>query len=219
MECKYILSILFFLLVGFVNGQTYIGPVLGIERTNIQPGSTHPSIEHFIPNDIGTDRTNNIKAGIRIEQYFSKQFSLTLSGTYSKIKYHRMRPDGFSGPSTLTDNSYKRQEYAVLMNYNVWNALYFGAGGSFSKHNELKGGDDIWGDNQKEYGVLFATYYRYRNFVAELRYNHGFLLKESLEDKHVFMRPTRSLSLSVSYLFQVLGPIKRNGKAMDCPTF
>ena len=209
---------LFFIAPFISNSQTFIGVSVGGEYTSLEPGYRQPPFPKYYPDEIGVETSMSFNYGLRLEQYFTEKYSIVISGFYTNKNFHSLSPDAFL-PAHLEDNSIKKQEYALVFNKEILNKLYLGIGGSYSTLNEWKRYEMILGDNKREYGGIINVYYRYRNFVAELRYNHGLLLKERPEDKLVFMRPTRSLSLSVSYLFQVLGPIKRNGKAMDCPTF
>ena len=207
-------------------GQTYVGPVLGCEYSFIDPGAKifdESEVGYYVLDIAETGKTRAdhevfaYTIGLQAEQYFGKRWYTSLSWLYSKKEFNHYT-NGFSG-TIISDQEYQKISYLFEINHLLYKGIGIGIGMGHNRLNQFKSNGILVGNNKREYGGLFSISYRYKAFSAELRYNHSWNLKEQWDDTLIFMRPTRSLSLSVSYLFQVLGPIKRNGKAMDCPTF
>ena len=94
-------------------------------------------------------------------------------------------------------------------------------GGTYSIFTKPKRDERPSGFNTKsEYGALVSSSYRYKGLVVNLRYLHSLDVIEPDEDTLIFLSPTKSIILSLSYVIEIISPRKwQKSSRTDCPKF
>ena len=82
---------------------------------------------------------------------------------------------------------FDHQTYSIDFNWNPFNNLYLGLGGTYSFFNSYEPEGIASGFNAKsEYGAVVGASYRYKGLVLNLKYLHGLNVKEPKEDTLIF---------------------------------
>ena len=215
----FILIVICFLSLNFASTQTTIGLSIGGDYMSIAPGLFHPDTQERVKFPNTENSTNSLLFGGVIEQHLSKRSYLSLSAFFSR-KSITQTSRGYVGP--IYDKiKFDHQTYSIDFNWSPFNNFYLGFGGTYSVFIKSKRDERPTGFNTKsEYGALIGASYRYKGLVVNLRYLHSLDVIEPDEDTLVFLSPTKSVALSVSYVIEIISPRKwQKSSRTDCPKF
>jgi len=196
--------------------QTYLGPTIGYEFSNIRKGE-RAGIDIYLV-DTGFV-TRSFIYGIVLEQQLSNKFYLSLNSTYSKkqIDAHifELAPtDGFQ---------FKYWRNTVVLKYTPAKNWYVGIGPGLGFITDVRtiytnGGavpnSGLWRRYNTEYAAGLVVGYHHKRWLFELSWWKGL---EFAHDYSNFIKPIESISVAVNYLMKV--PWINPGKRIDCPRF
>lgn len=212
-------------------GQTYIGPVLGIEHTKLYTDEDYraafnPESSH---NPTGEITTQQPLFGINVEQHLSNRFFLQGNFYFSKRKYfNEFRHYSYSKLGI----TYQHFNGAVSLNWRMLERWTVESGIYQYQHSNLKiinttytnsntyDSTYVFDYREKAYGVLLGASYRYPNYVVQLRYYHFIEVTKRHNNMQLGeqIHPPYSLTLSFGYLFKVIDN-KKGRSRVDCPRF
>lgn len=158
--------------------------------------------------------------GIRMEQHFSKKTFLSLSALFSNRKFE-YKERGFA--QFITQRTYfNYQEYSLTTNWAILPSWYISMGANYAIFNDFVDADkiNVGADNKRQLGIIIGSSFRYKGLILDFLYNHGVSIKERQEDTLVFLNPTKSFSLRLSYIFEILKAREwQKSSRTDCPKF
>ncbi len=215
----FILIIISFLALNFSFTQTTIGLSIGGDYMSIAPGLFHPDTQERGKFGNTDNSINSLLFGGVIEQHLSKRSYLSLSAFFSKKSFTDVS-NGYV--QTIYDKiEFGHQVYSIDFNWSPFKNFYLGIGGAYSfftnfNENGIYSGSEL----KNEYGAMIGASYRYKGLVVNLRYLHSLDVIEPDEDTLVFLSPTKSVALSVSYVIEIISPRKwQKSSRTDCPKF
>ena len=215
----FILIVICFLSLNFASTQTTIGLSIGGDYMNIEPGRILFNTQERVKFDNTDNNINSFIWGGLIEQHLSKKSYLSLSAFFSRKSItHTSR--GYVG-AIYDKIKFNHQIYSIDFNWSPFKNLYIGFGGTYSFFTSFER-DKItsWSKQKSEYGALVSSSYRYKGLVFNLKYLHNLKVIEPREDTLVFLSPTKSIILSVSYVVEIISPRKwQKSSRTDCPRF
>ncbi len=196
--------------------QTYIGPTFGREYTYKE--------WRFPTNAKNGFKSGNWFFGFNIDHYLRKPFHLSLGTTFSqkRLKYPEQN---------IFDYQYKELQYrqidlfmyvgvSLLKNYMIdagLNYMYkFDATLKYTFFGN-PGSSDVNSTHKLNWTI--GTSYKYNNLLFRLLYIRGvFKNIKNHNEYHYYMegKYSKSISLSVSYMFKILDKRKGRGK-VKCP--
>ncbi|MCH2085102.1 MAG: hypothetical protein MK226_22140, partial [Saprospiraceae bacterium] len=113
------------------------------------------------------------KSYFSISAFFSRKSFTNVSPSYVQLYSYEIRFD--------------HQTYSIDFNWNPFNNLYLGLGGTYSFFNSYEPEGIASGFNAKsEYGAVVGASYRYKGLVLNLKYLYGLNVKEPKEDTLIF---------------------------------
>ncbi|HMQ46652.1 MAG TPA: hypothetical protein PKA00_03845 [Saprospiraceae bacterium] len=179
---KSTLLLIFFLalLMATAYGQTYIGPVLGIEHTQLYTDEDYQAIfnQLFFCPIRGEITTQQPLFGINVEQHLSNRFFLQGNFYFSKRKYFNEEYTNFC-PHLKERIIYRHFNGAMSINWRMLERWTVESGIYQYQHSNLKITYDspdsnledstyIFDYREKAYGVLLGASYRYPNYVVQI---------------------------------------------------
>ena len=215
----FILIFICFLSLNFASTQTTIGLSIGGDYMSIEPGVLLMDTQERIDfGNVDGDINSFIWGGV-IEQHLSKKAYFSLSALFSKKSFTDVS-GGYV--QTIYDKiEFGHQTYSIDFNWSPFKNFYLGIGGTYSLFKNFnENGIDSGSELKSEYGALVGSSYRYKGLVLNLKYLHNLNVIEPREDTLVFLSPTKSIILSVSYVVEIISPRKwQKSSRTDCPRF
>jgi len=213
MKVNVLLIIILFYFENTLLSQTYIGPSLGIDASQIsEPDESNPYFDVF-----GSPLSSlSLCYGVIIEQSLSSKSLISLRSIYTKKQ---------SAASTTAIFAIDKIQYSHLKNslefkyfpYKNWNV---GAGFNLGfGRNQMVTYSTSSGQKYKftETGLVFSSGIIVNKILLELLYYHSFALKYKIEPALYKIEPTNSFVISASYLFKIRE--KSKSQKIECPRF
>ena len=217
---KFAFTLIFCLVLFNISfAQTTIGLSIGGDYMSIEPGVLLMDTQERIDfGNVDGDINSFIWGGL-IEQHLSKKAYFSLSALFSKKSFTDIS-GGYV--QTIYDKiEFGHQTYSIDFNWSPFSNFYLGIGGTYSffknfNENGINSGSEF----KSEYGALVSSSYRYKGLIFNLKYLHNLKVLEPREDTLVFLSPTKSIILSLSYVVEIIAPRKwQKSSRTDCPKF
>ena len=205
---KFAFTLIFCLVLFNISfAQTTIGLSIGGDYMSIEPGVLLMDTQERIDfGNVDGDINSFIWGGL-IEQHLSKKAYFSLSALFSKKSFTDIS-GGYV--QTIYDKiEFGHQTYSIDFNWSPFSNFYLGIGGTYSffknfNENGINSGSEF----KSEYGALVSSSYRYKGLIFSLKYLHNLKVIEPREDTLIFLSPTKSIILSVSYVIEIISPRK-----------
>lgn len=207
-----IIGVIFFL-SNTLFSQTYIGPSLGIDLSQIS--GTNESKPYF---DITGSMlsTLSFSYGILIEQSVTSKSIISMRSMFTKKQSSASTSD-FVAIDKIQYFSNKNSvefKYFPYKNWNVGAGFNLGFG-----RNQMVTYLSSSGQKYKftETSLVFSSGIIVNKLLIELLYYHSFALKYKVEPALYKIEPTKSFVISASYLFKIRD--KSKSQKIECPRF
>lgn len=193
--------------------QTYIGPTLGIDASQIsEPDESNPYFD--ITGSMLS--TLSFSYGILIEQSVTSKSIISMRSMFTK-KISPASTIGFLAIDKIQYFSNKNSlefKYFPYKNWNVGAGFNLGFG-----RNQMVTYSTSNGQKYKftETGLVFSSGIIVNKILLELLYYHSFALKYKIEPALYKIEPTNSFAISASYLFKIKE--KSKSQKIECPRF
>jgi hypothetical protein len=201
---KFVFTFLFclvFLNISF--SQTSIGLIIGEDYMDMKPGLLSARSQRKFQIKHGDNKINSITWGGLIEHRLSPKAYLSLSAVFSK-KSFTTAVAGFAN-LIFDETHFGHQVYSIGFYGSPFKNFYIGFGSTYSLFNNFHGNGWYPGAKFKsEYGGMLGTAYRYGGFALHLQYLYSLDVKELDSDKLLFLSPTSSIALSISYAIEII---------------
>ncbi|MCH2083777.1 MAG: hypothetical protein MK226_15385 [Saprospiraceae bacterium] len=187
--------------------QTSIGLIIGEDYMDMKPGLLSAGSQRKFQIKYDDNKINSITWGGTIEHRLSSKAYLSLSVIFSKKSF----TTAVAGYASLIfdETQFGHQVYSISFYRSPFRNFYIGFGGTYSLFNNFHGNGWYPGAKFKsEYGGMLGAAYRYGGFALHLQYLYSLDVKELDGDELLFLSPTKSIILSLSYVVEIIAPRK-----------
>ncbi|HRO08613.1 MAG TPA: hypothetical protein PK047_07070 [Saprospiraceae bacterium] len=213
MKSNVFIIVVIFFLKNTLFSQTYIGPSLGIDLSQISgPNELKPYFE--ITGSMLS--TLSFSYGILIEQPVTSKSIISMRSIFTKKKSSAST----SGIVAIDKIQYFSNKNSIEFKYFPYKNWNVGAGFNVGfGRNQMVTYLSSSGQKYKftETGLVFSSGIIVNKILLELLYYHSFALKYKIEPALYKIEPTKSLVISASYLFKVRE--KSKSQKIECPRF